>query len=48
MTVGVVETSYLTQQLGLQSFHWIEANSLGTAVYLAGMRYLPLDEVLPS
>ena len=34
MTVGVVETSYFTQELGLQTFHWIEANSLGTAVYL--------------
>jgi glutamate/aspartate transport system permease protein len=35
MTVGVVETSYLTQQLGLQSFHWVEANAMGTLVYLA-------------
>jgi glutamate/aspartate transport system permease protein len=35
MTVGVVETSYLTQQLGLQTFHWIEANTMGIAVYLA-------------
>lgn len=35
MTVGVVETSYLTQQLGLQTFHWVEASTLGTAVYLA-------------
>lgn len=35
MTVGVVETSYLTQQLGLQSFHWVEASTLGIAVYLA-------------
>ncbi|HZS83543.1 MAG TPA: amino acid ABC transporter permease [Stellaceae bacterium] len=34
MTVGVVETSYLTQQLGLQTFHWIEANTMGIAVYL--------------
>jgi glutamate/aspartate transport system permease protein len=34
MTIGVVETSYLTQQLGLQTFHWIEASTLGTAVYL--------------
>jgi glutamate/aspartate transport system permease protein len=34
MTVGVVETSYLTQQLGLQTFHWIEASTLGTLVYL--------------
>lgn len=35
MTVGVVETSYITQQLGLQTFHWVEASTLGTAVYLA-------------
>jgi len=35
MTVGVVEVSYLTQQLGLQTFRWVEANTLGTAVYLA-------------
>jgi glutamate/aspartate transport system permease protein len=35
MTVGVVETSYLTQQLGLQTFHWIEASTIGTLVYLA-------------
>jgi len=35
MTVGVVETSYLTQEIGAQTFHWIEANSFGTAVYLA-------------
>ena len=35
MTVGVAETSYLTQELGLETFHWIEANTLGTAVYLA-------------
>ncbi|MBI1778186.1 MAG: amino acid ABC transporter permease [Proteobacteria bacterium] len=34
MTVGVAETSYLTQNLGLQTFHWIEANTLGTMVYL--------------
>jgi glutamate/aspartate transport system permease protein len=34
MTVGVVETSYLTQQLGLQTFHWIEASTVGTLVYL--------------
>jgi glutamate/aspartate transport system permease protein len=34
MTIGVVETSYLTQQLGLQTFHWIEASTLGTVVYL--------------
>ena len=35
MTVGVMETAYVTQEIGLQSFHWIEANTLGTAVYLA-------------
>jgi glutamate/aspartate transport system permease protein len=35
MTIGVVETSYLTQQLGLQTFHWIEASTVGTLVYLA-------------
>jgi glutamate/aspartate transport system permease protein len=34
MTIGVVETSYLTQQLGLQTFHWAEASTLGTVVYL--------------
>jgi glutamate/aspartate transport system permease protein len=34
MTVGVVETSYLTQQLGLQTFHWVEASMVGTVVYL--------------
>jgi glutamate/aspartate transport system permease protein len=34
MTIGVVETSYLTQQLGLQTFHWVEASTLGTVVYL--------------
>ncbi|HLI14189.1 MAG TPA: amino acid ABC transporter permease [Alphaproteobacteria bacterium] len=35
MTVGVVETSYLTQEIGFQTFHWIESNTLGTGVYLA-------------
>jgi len=34
MTIGVVETSYLTQQLGLQTFHWVEASTVGTIVYL--------------
>ncbi|HKF73173.1 MAG TPA: amino acid ABC transporter permease [Stellaceae bacterium] len=34
MTVGVVETSYLTQQIGAETFHWVEANTFGTAVYL--------------
>jgi glutamate/aspartate transport system permease protein len=34
MMVGVVETSYVTQQLGTETFHWVEANAFGTAVYL--------------
>jgi glutamate/aspartate transport system permease protein len=34
MTVGVMETAYVTQQLGTESFRWVEANTLGTAVYL--------------
>jgi glutamate/aspartate transport system permease protein len=34
MTIGVVETSYLTQQLGLQTFHWVETSTVGTLVYL--------------
>src|SRR5262249_34489531 len=34
MTVGVVETSYLTQEIGAETFHWVEANAFGTAVYL--------------
>lgn len=34
MTVGVAETAYVTQQLGTETFHWVEANSAGTAVYL--------------
>jgi len=34
MTVGVVETAGVTQQLGLETFRWIEANSIGTAIYL--------------
>lgn len=34
MTVGVVETSYVTQQIGFNTFRWIEANTYGTAVYL--------------
>lgn len=35
MTVGVVETSYITQELGFQTFHWVEANVAGTSIYLA-------------
>ncbi|HSU07524.1 MAG TPA: amino acid ABC transporter permease [Acetobacteraceae bacterium] len=34
MTVGVAETAYVTQQIGTETFHWVEANTLGTAVYL--------------
>ena len=34
MTVGVVETTYITQRLGFQTFRWIEANTVGTLVYL--------------
>jgi glutamate/aspartate transport system permease protein len=35
MTVGVVETAGVTQQIGLETFRWVEANTIGTAVYLA-------------
>jgi glutamate/aspartate transport system permease protein len=34
MTVGVMETAYVTQQLGSETFRWVEANTWGTAVYL--------------
>jgi glutamate/aspartate transport system permease protein len=34
MMVGVAETAYVTQELGTETFHWVEANSLGTGVYL--------------
>jgi glutamate/aspartate transport system permease protein len=34
MMVGVTETAYVTQQLGTETFHWVEANAAGTAVYL--------------
>jgi glutamate/aspartate transport system permease protein len=34
MTVGVMETAYVSQRLGTETFHWVEANSVGTAVYL--------------
>ena len=34
MTVGAVETAYVTQQLGTETFRWIEANVYGTSVYL--------------
>lgn len=35
LAVGVMETSYVTQQLGLETFRWIETNALATAVYLS-------------
>lgn len=35
MTVGVVETSYVSQEIGFNTFRWIEANTYGTLVYLA-------------
>ena len=35
MTVGVMETAYVAQQLGSETFRWVEANTWGTAVYLA-------------
>ena len=35
MTVGVVEVAGVTQQLGLETFRWIEANTVGTMIYLA-------------
>ena len=34
MTIGVVESTYVTQRLGFQTFRWIEANTAGTLVYL--------------
>lgn len=34
MMVGVPETAYVTQQIGTETFRWVEANTLGTAVYL--------------
>ena len=34
MTVGVMETTYATQRLGVETFHWVEADTLGTGVYL--------------
>jgi glutamate/aspartate transport system permease protein len=34
MAVGVMETTYMTQRIGFQSFRWIEANTVGTVVYL--------------
>jgi glutamate/aspartate transport system permease protein len=34
MTVGAVETAYITQQIGAETFRWVEANVFGTTVYL--------------
>ena len=34
IAVGVMETTYMTQRIGFQSFRWIEANTVGTVVYL--------------
>ena len=28
MTVGVMETAYVSQRLGTETFHWVEANSV--------------------
>jgi len=34
MAVGVMETTYMTQRIGFQSFRWVEANTAGTVAYL--------------
>jgi len=34
MAVGVVETTYITQRIGFHTFRWVEANTVGTVVYL--------------
>jgi glutamate/aspartate transport system permease protein len=34
MAVGVIETTYVTQRIGFTTFRWIEANTMGTVVYL--------------
>jgi glutamate/aspartate transport system permease protein len=34
MAVGVVETTYVTQRIGFNTFRWVEANTMGTVVYL--------------
>ncbi len=34
MAVGVMETTYMTQRIGFQTFRWIEANTAGTVIYL--------------
>ena len=35
MTVGAMEVAYVTQQIGAETFRWVEANVFGTSVYLA-------------
>lgn len=35
MTVGAVETAYISQRIGAETFHWVEANAYATGVYLA-------------
>ena len=34
MAVGVMETTYMTQRIGFQTFRWVEANTAGTVIYL--------------
>ena len=34
MTVGAVEVAYVSQQIGAETFRWVEANLFGTSVYL--------------
>lgn len=34
MAVGVMETTYVSQRIGFNTFRWIEANTMGTVVYL--------------
>jgi glutamate/aspartate transport system permease protein len=34
MTVGAVEVAYISQQIGAETFRWVEANLFGTSVYL--------------
>jgi glutamate/aspartate transport system permease protein len=34
MTVGVAEIYYVTQELGVETFRWVEAGVFGTSVYL--------------
>src|SRR5205085_5302266 len=34
MTVGAVEVGYISQQIGAETFRWVEANLFGSSVYL--------------